>query len=181
MENFHGTTIVCVKKDKQVAMAGDGQVTLGNTAIKHFATKVRKIYGDKVIVGFAGATADAMTLFDKFEAKLEEYRGNLSRASVELARDWRTDRILRRLEALLTVADNKSMFLISGSGDVLEPDDNVIAIGSGGPFAQAAAKALTRYSDLSAEDVVKESVKIASEICVYTNENITVEVLNENE
>jgi len=181
MENFHGTTIVCVKKDKQVAMAGDGQVTLGSTAIKHSATKVRKIYGDKVIVGFAGATADAMTLFDKFEAKLEEYRGNLSRASVELARDWRTDRILRRLEALLTVADNKSMFLISGSGDVLEPDDNVIAIGSGGPFAQAAAKALTRYSDLSAEDIVKESVKIASEICIYTNENITVEVLDKNE
>ncbi|MCK5391316.1 MAG: ATP-dependent protease subunit HslV [Deltaproteobacteria bacterium] len=181
MENFHGTTIVCVKKDKQVAMAGDGQVTLGQTAIKHSATKVRKIYGDKVIVGFAGATADAMTLFDKFEAKLEEYRGNLSRASVELARDWRTDRILRRLEALLTVADNKSMFLISGSGDVLEPDDNVIAIGSGGPFAQAAAKALTKYSDLSAEDVVKESIQIASEICIYTNENITVEVLDINE
>ncbi len=181
MENFHGTTIVCVKKDKQVAMAGDGQVTLGQTAIKHSATKVRKIYGDKVIVGFAGATADAMTLFDKFEAKLEEYRGNLSRASVELARDWRTDRILRRLEALLTVADNKSMFLISGSGDVLEPDDNVIAIGSGGPFAQAAAKALTKYSDLSAEDVVKESIQIASEICIYTNENITVEVLDKNE
>jgi len=181
MENFHGTTIVCVKKDKQVAMAGDGQVTLGNTAIKHSATKVRKIYGDKVIVGFAGATADAMTLFDNFEAKLEEYRGNLSRASVELARDWRTDRVLRRLEALLTVADNKSMFLISGSGDVLEPDDNVIAIGSGGPFAQAAAKALTKYSDLGAEDVVKESIKIASEICIYTNENITVEVLDKNE
>lgn len=181
MENFHGTTIVCVRKDKQVAMAGDGQVTLGNTAIKHSAIKVRKIYGDKVIVGFAGATADAMTLFDKFEAKLEEYRGNLSRASVELARDWRTDRVLRRLEALLTVADNKSMFLISGSGDVLEPDDNVIAIGSGGPFAQAAAKALTKYSDLSAEDIVKESVKIASEICIYTNENITVEVLDKNE
>lgn len=181
MENFHGTTIVCVKKDKQVAMAGDGQVTLGQTAIKHSATKVRKIYGDKVIVGFAGATADAMTLFDKFEAKLEEYRGNLSRASVELARDWRTDRVLRRLEALLTVADNKSMFLISGSGDVLEPDDNVIAIGSGGPFAQAAAKALTKYSDLSAEDVVKESIQIASEICIYTNENITVEVLDKNE
>ena len=181
MENFHGTTRVCVEKDTQVAMSGDGRVTLGQTAIKHSVTKVRKIYGDKVIVGFAGATADAMTLFDKFEAKLEEYRGNLSRASVELARDWRTDRILRRLEALLTVADNKSMFLISGSGDVLEPDDNVIAIGSGGPFAQAAAKALTKYSDLSAEDVVKESIQIASEICIYTNENITVEVLDINE
>ena len=181
MENFHGTTIVCVKKKNQVAMAGDGQVTLGNTAIKHSARKVRKIYGDKVIVGFAGATADAMTLFDKFEAKLEEYRGNLSRASVELARDWRTDRVLRRLEALLAVADNESMFLISGSGDVLEPDDNIIAIGSGGSFAQAAAKALTKHSDLSAEDVVKESMYIASEICVYTNDNIKVEVLNTNE
>ena len=181
MENFHGTTIVCVKKDKQVAIAGDGQVTLGNTAIKHSARKVRKIYGDKVVVGFAGATADAMTLFDKFEAKLEEFRGNLSRASVELARDWRTDRILRRLEALLAVADSESMFLISGSGDVLEPDDNVIAIGSGGSFAQAAAKALTKYSDLSAEDIVKESLHIASEICIYTNDNITTEVLNTNE
>ena len=181
MENFHGTTIVCVKKDKQVAMAGDGQVTLGNTAIKHSATKVRKIYGDKVVVGFAGATADAMTLFDKFEAKLEEYRGNLSRASVELARDWRTDRVLRRLEALLAVADSESMFLISGSGDVLEPDDNVIAIGSGGSFAQAAAKALNKYSDLSADEIVKESLHIASEICIYTNDNITVEVLHTNE
>ena len=181
MENFHGTTIVCVKKKNQVAMAGDGQVTLGHTAIKHTAKKVRKIYGDKVMVGFAGATADAMTLFDKFEAKLEEFRGNLSRASVELARDWRTDRVLRRLEALLTVADSESMFLISGSGDVLEPDDNVIAIGSGGSFAQAAAKALSKHSDLSAEDIVKESMHIASEICVYTNDNIRVEVLNTNE
>lgn len=181
MENFHGTTIVCVKKNNQVAMAGDGQVTLGQTAIKHSARKVRKIYGDKVMVGFAGATADAMTLFDKFEAKLEEFRGNLSRASVELARDWRTDRILRRLEALLAVADSESMFLISGSGDVLEPDDNVIAIGSGGSFAQAAAKALSKHSDLSAEEVVKESMHIASEICVYTNDNIRVEVLNTNE
>ena len=181
MENFHGTTIVCVKKNNQVAMAGDGQVTLGNTSIKHKAKKVRKIYGGNVMVGFAGATADAMTLFDKFESKLEEYRGNLSRASVELARDWRTDRVLRRLEALLAVADKDSMFLISGSGDVLEPDDKVIAIGSGGSFAQAAAKALAKFSDLSAEDVVKESMKIASEICIYTNENITVEVLNANE
>ena len=181
MENFHGTTIVCVKKNGQVAMAGDGQVTLGHTAIKHSAKKVRKIYGDKVIVGFAGATADAMTLFDKFEAKLEEFRGNLSRASVELARDWRTDRILRRLEALLAVADKDTMFLISGSGDVLQPDDQVIAIGSGGSFAQAAAKALAKFSDLSAVDVVKESMKIASEICIYTNENITVEVLDANE
>jgi ATP-dependent HslUV protease subunit HslV len=181
MENFHGTTIVCVKKNNQVAMAGDGQVTLGQTAIKHSARKVRKIYGDKVMVGFAGATADAMTLFDKFEAKLEEFRGNLSRSSVELARDWRTDRVLRRLEALLVVADKDSMFLISGSGDVLESDDNVIAIGSGGSYAQSAAKALSRFSDLSAEEIVKESMHIASEICVYTNDNIKIEVLNNNE
>jgi ATP-dependent HslUV protease subunit HslV len=181
MENFHGTTIVCVKKNDQVAMAGDGQVTLGQTAIKHSARKVRKIYGDKVMVGFAGATADAMTLFDKFEAKLEEFRGNLSRSSVELARDWRTDRVLRRLEALLVVADKDSMFLISGSGDVLESDDNVIAIGSGGSYAQSAAKALSRFSDLSAQDIVKESMHIASEICVYTNDNIKIEVLNNNE
>jgi len=181
MENFHGTTIVCVKKNDQVAMAGDGQVTLGQTAIKHSARKVRKIYGDKVMVGFAGATADAMTLFDKFEAKLEEFRGNLSRSSVELARDWRTDRVLRRLEALLVVADKDSMFLISGSGDVLESDDNVIAIGSGGSYAQSAAKALSRFSDLSAQGIVKESMHIASEICVYTNDNIKIEVLNNNE
>jgi len=181
MENFHGTTIVCVKKNDQVAMAGDGQVTLGQTAIKHSARKVRKIYGDKVMVGFAGATADAMTLFDKFEAKLEEFRGNLSRSSVELARDWRTDRVLRRLEALLVVADKDSMFLISGSGDVLESDDNVLAIGSGGSFAQSAAKALSRFSDLSAEEIAKESMLIASEICVYTNDNIKIEVLNNNE
>ena len=179
MENFHGTTIACVKKDGRVAMAGDGQVTLGHTSIKHSATKVRKIFGDKVVVGFSGATADAMTLFDKFEAKLEEYRGNLKRAAVELARDWRTDRVLRRLEALLAVADNESMFLISGSGDVLEPDDNVIAIGSGGSYAQAAAKALTKHSQMSAEDIVRESLLIASEICIYTNNNITVEVLDE--
>jgi len=181
MENFHGTTIACVKKDGQVAMAGDGQVTLGHTSIKHTAKKVRTIYEDKVIVGFAGATADAMTLFDKFEAKLEEHRGNLQRAAVELARDWRTDRILRRLEALLAIADKDHMFLISGSGDVLEPDDNVIAIGSGGAFAQAAAKALSLHSKLSAEEIVKESLRIASEICIYTNNNITVEVLKSNE
>jgi len=177
MEQFHGTTIVCVKAKDRVAMAGDGQVTLGNAAVKHSAKKVRKIYENKVLVGFAGATADAMTLFDKFEAKLEEYRGNLKRAAVELARDWRTDRILRRLEALLAVADRESMFLISGSGDVLEPDDNVIAVGSGGSFAQAAAKALTKYSDLGAKEIAEESLKIASEICIYTNDKITVEEL----
>ncbi len=177
MENFHGTTIVCVKIGDGVAMAGDGQVTLGHAAVKHSAKKVRKIFEGKVLVGFSGATADAMTLFDKFEAKLEEYRGNLRRAAVELARDWRTDRILRRLEALLAVADKDSMFLISGSGDVLEPDDNVVAVGSGGAYAQAAAKALTRHSKLGAREVAEESLKIASEICIYTNDKITVEEL----
>jgi len=177
MEQFHGTTIVCVKVKDQVAMAGDGQVTLGHAAVKHSAKKVRKIFEGKVLVGFSGATADAMTLFDKFEAKLEEYRGNLRRAAVELARDWRTDRILRRLEALLAVADKDSMFLISGSGDVLEPDDNVVAVGSGGAYAQAAAKALSRHSDLAARQVAEESLKIAAEICIYTNDKITVEEL----
>jgi ATP-dependent HslUV protease subunit HslV len=177
MENFHGTTIVCVKIGDRVAMAGDGQVTLGHAAVKHSAKKVRKIYEGKVLVGFSGATADAMTLFDKFEAKLEEYRGNLRRAAVELAKDWRTDRILRRLEALLAVADKDSMFLISGSGDVLEPDDNVVAVGSGGPYAQAAAKALSRHSTLGAREIAEESLKIASEICIYTNDKITVEEL----
>jgi ATP-dependent HslUV protease subunit HslV len=177
MEQFHGTTIVCVKVKDSVAMAGDGQVTLGHAAVKHTAKKVRKIFEGKVLVGFSGATADAMTLFDKFEAKLEEYRGNLRRAAVELARDWRTDRILRRLEALLAVADKDSMFLISGSGDVLEPDDNVVAVGSGGAFAQAAAKALSRHSDLTARQVAEESLKIAAEICIYTNDKITVEEL----
>lgn len=178
MENFHGTTIVCVKIGDRVAMAGDGQVTLGHAAVKHSAKKVRKIFEGKVLVGFSGATADAMTLFDKFEAKLEEFRGNLRRAAVELARDWRTDRILRRLEALLAVADKDSMFLISGSGDVLEPDDNVVAVGSGGSYAQAAAKALSRHSQLGAREIAEESLKIASEICIYTNDKITVEELS---
>ncbi|MGE5444077.1 MAG: ATP-dependent protease subunit HslV [Ignavibacteriales bacterium] len=177
MKEFHGTTIVCVKKDGHVAMGGDGQVTLGQTAIKHTARKVRKIYNDKVMVGFSGATADALTLFDKFESKLEEYRGNLKRAAVELAKDWRTDRMLRRLEALLTIADKDSMFLISGSGDVLEPDDDVLAIGSGGAYAQSAAKALIRHSRLDARAIVEESLRIASEVCIYTNDKIVVEVL----
>jgi ATP-dependent HslUV protease subunit HslV len=177
MREFHGTTIVCVKKDGHVAMGGDGQVTLGQTAIKHTARKVRKIYNDKVMVGFSGATADALTLFDKFESKLEEYRGNLKRAAVELAKDWRTDRMLRRLEALLAIADKESMFLISGSGDVLEPDDDVLAIGSGGAYAQSAAKALIRHSRLDARAIVEESLRIASEVCIYTNDRIVVEVL----
>ncbi len=177
MIEFHGTTIVCVKKNSRVALGGDGQVTLGNTTVKHTAKKVRKIYEDKVAIGFAGSTADAITLFDKFEAKLQEFRGNLKRAAVELGKDWRTDKILRRLEALLIVADTNDMFLISGSGDVIEPDDDVIAIGSGGAFAQAAAKALMLHSSLEAEEIVKNALQIASEICIYTNNNITVEVL----
>lgn len=158
-------------------MGGDGQVTLGNTSIKHTAKKVRRIYNDKVIVGFAGSTADALTLFDKFESKLEEYRGNLRRATVELARDWRTDRILRRLEALLAVADKENMFLISGSGDIIEPDDEIIAIGSGGPFAQSAAKALLKHTEMDVKEVVEESLRIAADICIYTNDKIIVEVL----
>ena len=177
-KGFHGTTIVCVRKNGKVAMGGDGQVTLGQTAIKHTARKVRKIFNGKVMVGFAGSTADAMTLFDKFESKLEEYRGNLRRAAVELAKDWRTDRILRRLEALLAIADKDNMFLISGSGDVIEPDDNIIAIGSGGTFAQAAAIALSKYSNLDTPEIVKESLKIAADLCIYTNNNIVIEVLD---
>jgi len=177
MNDFHGTTIVCVKKNSIVALGGDGQVTLGNTTVKHTAKKVRKIHEDKVAIGFAGSTADAITLFDKFESKLQEFRGNLKRAAVELSKDWRTDKILRRLEALLIVADNDDMFLISGSGDVIEPDDDVIAIGSGGPFAQAAARALMLHSSLEAEEIVRNALQIASEICIYTNNNITVEVL----
>lgn len=174
---FHGTTILCVKKDGQVALGGDGQVTLGHTTVKHSAKKIRKIYEDKVCVGFAGSTADAITLFDKFESKLQEFRGNMKRAAVELGKDWRTDKILRRLEAMLAVADKDYMFIISGSGDILEPDDDIIAIGSGGPYAQAAAKALTTHSSLSAKEVVENSLDIAANICIYTNNNISIEVL----
>jgi ATP-dependent HslUV protease subunit HslV len=181
MHKFHGTTIVCVSKNGKVAMGGDGQVTLGQTAIKHSAKKVRKIHNNKVIVGFAGATADAITLFDKFEAKLDEYRGNLRRAAVELAKDWRTDRVLRRLEALLAIADKKNMFLISGSGDVLEPDENVIAIGSGGPYAQSASIALLKHSNLGAREIVEESLKIAADLCIYTNDKITIEELSDHD
>lgn len=177
MKDLRSTTIVCVKKGEKIAIAGDGQVTLGATALKHTANKLRRIYNDSVVVGFAGSTADAITLFDKFEAKLQEFRGNLRRSAVELGKDWRTDRILRRLEALLIVADKQSMFLISGSGDIIEPDDDIIAIGSGGPFAQAAAKALVRHSELELKEIVKQSLLIASEICIYTNDNIVIEEL----
>jgi ATP-dependent HslUV protease subunit HslV len=166
-----------VRHRGNVALAGDGQVSIGQTIVKHGARKVRKMYHDRVLAGFAGAAADVFTLFAKFEAKLEEYRGNLPRSAVELAKDWRTDRILRRLEALLAVADQESSFIISGNGEVIEPDDGIIGIGSGGPYALAAARALTSHSNLDAKQIVEEAMRIAAKICVYTNESITVEVL----
>lgn len=172
---MHGTTIVAVKRDGTIAVAGDGQVTLQTTVLKKTARKVRRIYDDKVVVGFAGATADAFTLFERFEGKLKEFNGNLHRAAVELAKDWRTDKYLRRLEAMMLAADKESLLLLSGTGDVLSPDDDVIAIGSGGPMALAAARALVANSNLSATQIAKESLRIASEICIYTNENIIVE------
>lgn len=175
---FHATTILCVRRDGKVAIGGDGQVTLGNTVIKRNAKKIRTMYGDKVVAGFAGATADAFTLFEKFEGKLEAYRGNLTRAAVELAKDWRTDKILRRLEALLIIADAEHTFIISGNGDVIEPEEGIAAIGSGGPYAQAAARALYENSGLSAAEIVEKSLKIASGICIYTNENIILEELS---
>jgi len=174
---IHGTTILCVRHKGKVVMAGDGQVTLEHTILKHTAKKVRRIYHDKVLAGFAGSTADAFTLFAKFEEKLEEYHGNLMRAAVELAKDWRTDRVLRRLEALLIVADTEHSLVISGNGDVIEPDEGVTAIGSGGPYAHAAAKALAQFSNLDARGIVEESMKIAASICIYTNDRILVEEL----
>ena len=174
---FHGTTILCVRKNNKVAIAGDGQVTMGNTILKHNAKKIRRMYNDSVVAGFSGATADALTLFEKFEAKLEMHRGNITRASVELAKDWRTDKVLRRLEALLIIADREHSFIISGTGDVLEPEDGIAAIGSGGPFAQAAAKALMEHTDLAPGKIVEEAMKITSKICIYTNEHIAIEEL----
>ena len=174
---FHATTILCVKRDGKVAIGGDGQVTLGNTILKHNARKVRKMYSDRVIAGFAGATADAFTLFEKFEGKLEAYRGNMTRAAVELAKDWRTDKILRRLEALLIVADKEHIFIISGNGDVIEPGEGIAAIGSGGPYAQAAARALYENTELGAGEIIERAMKIAAGICIYTNENIDIEEL----
>jgi ATP-dependent HslUV protease subunit HslV len=176
-DNFHGTTILCVRKDGKVAIAGDGQVTLGHTILKHNAKKIRRMYNDSVVAGFSGATADALTLFEKFESKLEIHRGNLTRAAVELAKEWRTDKILRRLEALLIVADREHSFIISGNGDVLEPEDGIAAIGSGGAYAQAAAKALFKHTEMDAKTIVEESMNITSRICIYTNEQITVEEL----
>jgi ATP-dependent HslUV protease, peptidase subunit HslV len=174
---IHATTVIAVRHGGKVAMAGDGQVSFNNMVLKHGARKVRRIYHDQILAGFAGAAADAFALFTKFEAKLEEYRGNLSRAAVELAKDWRTDRALRRLEALLAVADLEHSFIVSGTGDVIEPDDGVIGIGSGGGFALSAARALIKHSDLSAREIAAEAMRIASEICIYTNAQITVEEL----
>jgi len=175
---FHATTIIAVKHREKTAIAGDGQVTFGgNTVMKHNAKKIRRLYHGTILAGFAGSVADAFTLFGKFEAKLEEYNGNLMRSAVELAKEWRMDRILRRLEALLIVTDAHHMLLISGNGEVIEPDDGMIAIGSGGSYALAAARALTQHSNLSASDIVKEALQIASTICIYTNDHITVEEL----
>jgi len=178
LEQYRGTTIVSVRRNNQVVIGGDGQVSLGNTIMKGNARKVRRLYKDKIIAGFAGGTADAFTLFERFEAKLEKHQGHLTRAAVELAKDWRTDRMLRRLEALLAVADEKASLIISGNGDVIEPEQGLIAIGSGGPFAQSAAKALLENTELSAKDIVERSLKIAASICIYTNENLTIEELD---
>lgn len=174
---IRSTTIISVRRDGQVVVAGDGQVSLGNTVMKHQARKVRRLFGGKVICGFAGATADAFTLFERLESKLEEYEGNLMRAAVELAKDWRTDKMLRRLEAFLVTVDKNHSLLLTGTGDVIEPDDGILAIGSGGPYAQAAAKALVTHSDLDAEAICKAAMEIAGSICVFTNDSITTEKL----
>jgi ATP-dependent HslUV protease subunit HslV len=174
---MRGTTIIAVRHNGRVAMGGDGQVSVGNTIMKHSANKVRRMYSDKVIGGFAGATADAFSLFARFEEKLEKFQGNLPRSAVELAKDWRTDKLLRRLEAMLIVADKDHSFLISGNGDVIEADDGILAIGSGGMFAQSAAKALLKHSQLNAREIVEESMDIAQSVCVYTNSNLTIEEL----
>src|SRR5436853_5833626 len=171
------TTIICVRKKGKVALAGDGQVTLGDTVIKHGARKIRRLYNDKILAGFAGSSADSFALFSRFEAKLEQYHGNLSRAAVELAKDWRTDRALRHLEAVMIVADDKMTFLISGTGDLIEPDDGIVGIGSGGAFALAAARALNKYTDFSRRENLQEATQIAGKICIYTNENISIEEL----
>src|SRR3954467_3659448 len=174
---IRSTTVLCVRRNGTVVLAGDGQVTLGESVIKHSAKKIRRIYNDKILAGFAGSTADAFTLFSRFEAKLEQYHGNLGRAAVELGRDWRTDKFLRNLEALLLVSDKDQTFLLSGQGDVIEPDSGIAAIGSGGPYAQAAAQALAEHTELSARQIAEESMKIAGKICIYTNEKVTIEEL----
>jgi ATP-dependent HslUV protease, peptidase subunit HslV len=174
---IRSTTVLCVRRDDKVVMAGDGQVTLGESVIKHGAKKIRRLYQEKILAGFAGSTADAFTLFSRFEAKLEQYHGNLGRSAVELAKDWRTDKFLRHLEALLLVSDKEATFLLSGQGDVIEPDTGIAAIGSGGPFAQAAAQALADHTKLSPREIAEEAMKIASRMCIYTNDRITIEEL----
>lgn len=178
---IRSTTVVCVRRNGQVVMAADGQVTVGEGVIKHTARKIRRLYNDKILAGFAGSTADAFSLFSRFEAKLEQYHGNLGRAAVELAKDWRTDKVLRHLEALLLVTDVNQTFLISGAGDVIEPDGGVAAIGSGGPYAMAAARALDENTDLPARKIAEEAMKIAGKICIYTNETFTIEELSDAE
>lgn len=177
MFQTHSTTIICVRKDGRVAMAGDGQVTLGDTVIKHGAKKIRRLYNDKILAAFAGSSADSFALFSRFESKLEQFHGNLSRAAVELARDWRMDKSLRHLEAVMIVSDEKVTFLISGTGDLIEPDDGILGIGSGGPYALAAARALSGHSTLSAREIAEKSLTIAADICIYTNHSRTVEEL----
>jgi ATP-dependent HslUV protease subunit HslV len=178
MEQIHATTVISVRRDGKVAIAGDGQVTVGNTVMKHGAAKVRRLYHDRIIAGFAGSAADAFALFSRFESKLEEYRGNMERSVVELAKDWRMDKYLRQLQAMLIVANTDKSFLLSGTGDLIQPDeDGILAIGSGGPFALAAARALMKHTPMTAEEIARESLRIASQICIYTNDNITVESL----
>jgi ATP-dependent HslUV protease subunit HslV len=178
MENYHGTTIISVRRGSLVALGGDGQVTLGNIVVKASARKVRKLHHDKVLAGFAGATADAFTLFERFEAKLEKHQGQLVRAAIELTKDWRTDRVLRRLEAMLAVADREASLIITGNGDVLEPEHGIVAIGSGGAYANAAARALLEHTELAPKEIVKRSLEIAGDICIYTNQNHTIETLD---
>lgn len=178
MEQFRGTTILSVRKNNQVVIGGDGQVTMGNTVMKGNARKVRRLFKDKVLAGFAGGTADAFTLFERFEQKLEKHQGHLVRAAVEMAKDWRSDKMLRRLEALLAVADEQASLIITGNGDVIEPEHGIIAIGSGGPYALAAARALVEHSDLNALDIVKNSLNLAADICIYSNHNLTLEQLD---
>jgi len=174
---IHGTTVLCVRRDTKVVLAGDGQVTMGQQVMKHTARKIRRLFNDKVLAGFAGSTADALSLFERFEGKLQEHHGNLAKSAVELAKDWRKDRALRHLEALLVVADAKSTFVLSGDGDVIEPDDGLCAIGSGGPFALSAARALAKHTKLGAKEIATEAMRIAADICIYTNSNFTVEEL----
>jgi ATP-dependent HslUV protease subunit HslV len=177
LAEMHATTILSVRHNGKTVLAGDGQVTLGNTVVKHGARKIRRLYNETILAGFAGSAADSFALFSRFESKLEQYRGNLERAAVELARDWRTDRFLRRLEAMLIVADQKTTFLLSGTGDLIEPDDGIVAVGSGGPYALAAARALSRHSQLTARQIAEQAMGIAADICIYTNAHLTVEEL----